>query len=68
MIQTLQTLCPTSVKVLFRNLKFGQDMSLGDCLQMEYRLALRLIDGKNFKEGLITFSLNLVQLFDYDLI
>ncbi|XP_031627285.1 3-hydroxyisobutyryl-CoA hydrolase, mitochondrial-like [Contarinia nasturtii] len=50
-INMLRKLCPTSLKIIFRNLELGKNLSLGECLQMEYRLALRLIAGKNFQEG-----------------
>lgn len=42
---------------MFRNLQLGSNLSLGECLQMEYRLALRLIAGKNFNEGILVFYL-----------
>ncbi len=42
---------PTSLKVTFRQLKEGKDMSFDDCMVMELRLALRFMEGKDFYEG-----------------
>ena len=50
-LQALRKLCPTSVKVTFRNLQLGSEESLEECLQMEYRVIIRMIAGKNFLEG-----------------
>ncbi|XP_055304741.1 3-hydroxyisobutyryl-CoA hydrolase, mitochondrial-like [Sitodiplosis mosellana] len=49
--KTLRQLCPTSVKIMFRNLQLGSNQSFAECLQMEYRVVLRVIAGKNFIEG-----------------
>ena len=56
-LQTLRKLCPTSVKITFRNLQLGLEQSLEECLQMEYRLILRVIAGKNFNEGELIFEI-----------
>ncbi|XP_017141254.1 3-hydroxyisobutyryl-CoA hydrolase, mitochondrial isoform X2 [Drosophila miranda] len=53
--KTLATLCkmsPTSMKVTYRQLELGSQLSLTQCLIMEYRLAVRhLEDRSDFKEG-----------------
>ncbi|XP_034127324.1 3-hydroxyisobutyryl-CoA hydrolase, mitochondrial isoform X2 [Drosophila guanche] len=53
--KTLATLCkmsPTSMKVTYRQLELGSQLSLTQCLIMEYRLAVRhLEDRADFKEG-----------------
>ncbi|XP_064555284.1 3-hydroxyisobutyryl-CoA hydrolase, mitochondrial isoform X2 [Drosophila montana] len=51
----LEILCkvsPTSLKVTFRQLELGAQMSLAQCLIMEYRLAVRHLEPRaDFKEG-----------------
>ncbi|XP_017054900.1 3-hydroxyisobutyryl-CoA hydrolase, mitochondrial isoform X2 [Drosophila ficusphila] len=52
--KTLETLCkvsPTSMKVTFRQLELGSQLSLAQCLIMEYRLAVRHLERSDFKEG-----------------
>ncbi|XP_069119775.1 3-hydroxyisobutyryl-CoA hydrolase, mitochondrial-like isoform X2 [Argopecten irradians] len=50
-LQTLQKMSPTSMKITLRQILEGRNLSLGDCLQMEYRLSQRCIDDKDFYEG-----------------
>ena len=42
---------PTSLKVTLAQLKLGQNLSLMECLKMEYRLVLRHLEKSDFKEG-----------------
>ncbi|XP_017848257.1 3-hydroxyisobutyryl-CoA hydrolase, mitochondrial isoform X1 [Drosophila busckii] len=53
--KTLEILCkvsPTSLKITFRQLELGSQLSLAQCLIMEYRLAVRHLDPRaDFKEG-----------------
>ncbi|KAH8347019.1 hypothetical protein KR059_004112 [Drosophila kikkawai] len=52
--KTIETLCktsPTSLKVTFRQLELGSQLSLAQCLIMEYRLAVRHLERSDFKEG-----------------
>ncbi|XP_032596681.1 3-hydroxyisobutyryl-CoA hydrolase, mitochondrial isoform X2 [Drosophila grimshawi] len=51
----LEILCkvsPTSLKVTYRQLELGSQLSLAQCLIMEYRLAVRHLEPRaDFKEG-----------------
>lgn len=51
MLQVLRSNSPTSLKVTFRQLNLGANMSLGECLQMEYRIAYHFLHGSDFHEG-----------------
>lgn len=42
---------PTSLKIAFRQLRLGRDLSFDDCLTMEYRLSQRVMAGHDFFEG-----------------
>lgn len=42
---------PTSLKVTFRQLELGSQLSLQQCLNMEYRIVLRHLENSDFKEG-----------------
>lgn len=48
---TLRSRSPTSLKLVFRQLHAAQDLSLKQCLAMEYRLAMHVIAGHDFCEG-----------------
>ncbi|CAH1996370.1 unnamed protein product [Acanthoscelides obtectus] len=50
-LKTLNKMSPTSLKVTLRQLELGKNMSLNDCLIMEYRLASNCLDHKDFYEG-----------------
>lgn len=50
-VKLLQKMCPTSLKVTLRELILGSNMSLHDCLQMEYRLAVASLANTEFYEG-----------------
>lgn len=42
---------PTSLKVTFRVLSLGANLSLGECLQMDFRVAVNVIQTHDFHEG-----------------
>ncbi|XP_050305677.1 3-hydroxyisobutyryl-CoA hydrolase, mitochondrial [Anthonomus grandis grandis] len=50
-IQLLNKMSPTSLKVTNKELELGKQMNLFECLQMEYRLAVKCVDGHDFREG-----------------
>lgn len=43
---------PTSMSVAFRQLKEGASLSLADCMRMEYRILVRMLQGHEFLEGI----------------
>ncbi len=43
---------PTSLKVTFRQLREGRDLSFDDCMRLEYRLVRRFMRGHDFYEGI----------------
>lgn len=49
--QVIRSRSPTSLKVVFRQLRAGAKLDLKQCLAMELRLALRLIAAPDFREG-----------------
>jgi len=49
--QTIRAKSPTSVKIVFRQIREGRTLDLTQCLAMEYRLAMRLLAGHDFREG-----------------
>lgn len=50
-LDILDKMSPTSLKITFEQLKRGKSMTLPECLKMEYRIACRVLDGKDFYEG-----------------
>lgn len=50
-LATMRTKSPTTMKVAFRQLREGRNLDLDDCMRMEYRLACRFIEGRDFYEG-----------------
>lgn len=42
---------PTSLKVTLHELNLGANFSLGECLQMEYRLGVHFVEDSDFHEG-----------------
>jgi enoyl-CoA hydratase len=48
---TLRTRSPTSLKLVYRQLQGAHTRSLEDCLALEYRLAMRVIESHDFREG-----------------
>jgi enoyl-CoA hydratase len=49
--QTLRARSPTSVKIVFRQLREAAHLDLRQCLSMEYRLAVRVMRAHDFREG-----------------
>jgi enoyl-CoA hydratase len=49
--QMIRTRSPTSLKLVFRQLREGSRLDLEQCLAMEYRLALRVLQSHDFREG-----------------
>lgn len=50
-LQLLRNVSPTSLKVVFRQFSLGEKMSLGECLQMDYRLYFHFSEDSDFHEG-----------------
>lgn len=51
-VETLHKMSPTSLKITLRQLQEGQNLSLSDCLKMEYRLTQRCMEDNDFYEGI----------------
>lgn len=49
--QTIRAMSPTSVKIVFRQIRDAAQMTLRQCLAMEYRLAARVLREHDFFEG-----------------
>jgi enoyl-CoA hydratase len=49
--QIMRTRSPTSLKLVFRQLHEAEKLSLNQCLAMEFRLALRVLQHHDFREG-----------------
>lgn len=47
----LLTKSPTSLKVTLKQLRLGKNLSLDQCLQMEYRMVMRFLKGHDLFEG-----------------
>jgi len=47
----IRTRSPTSLKLVFRQLRAGARLDLKQCLAMELRLAVRVLKGHDFREG-----------------
>ncbi|MCA0202514.1 MAG: enoyl-CoA hydratase/isomerase family protein [Proteobacteria bacterium] len=47
----LRTKSPTAMKVTFRQIREGANLSFEDCMKMEWRIANRCAVGKDFYEG-----------------
>ncbi|MCR9139194.1 MAG: enoyl-CoA hydratase/isomerase family protein [Alphaproteobacteria bacterium] len=43
---------PTSVAVAFRQIRNGEGRSLAECMRMEYRILVRMLEGPDFYEGI----------------
>lgn len=50
-LASLRKLCPLSMKITLKQVTLGANLTLQECLQMEYRLATRSCEGHNFVEG-----------------
>ncbi len=49
--QVIRTRSPTSLKLVFRQVREAVRLDLRQCLAMEFRLALRVLQGADFREG-----------------
>jgi len=49
--QVIRTRSPTSLKLVFRQLRQARQLDLGQCLAMEFRLAFRVLKTPDFREG-----------------
>ena len=49
--QTIRTRSPTSLKLVFRQLRAARELNLKQCLAMEFRLANRVLASHDFREG-----------------
>jgi enoyl-CoA hydratase len=49
--QTIRMRSPTSLKLVYRQIRAAAHLDLKQCLAMEYRLALRVLPGHDFREG-----------------
>jgi 3-hydroxyisobutyryl-CoA hydrolase len=50
-LETLSKMSPTSLKVVFKQLREGKKLSLDECLKMEYRISQRFMMHHDFFEG-----------------
>lgn len=51
-IKAISRNSPTSVAVAFRQIAMGAAKTLADCMRMEYRILVRMLDGPDFYEGI----------------
>lgn len=49
--ELMHKMSPTSMKITFEQLNRGKKMTLTECLKMEYRIAFRILESKDFYEG-----------------
>ena len=49
--QIIRSRSPTSLKIVFHQLRAAEALDLKQCLAMELRLARRLLPGHDFREG-----------------
>lgn len=50
-LELMHKMSPTSMKITFEQLNRGKKMTLTECLKMEYRIAFRILESKDFYEG-----------------
>lgn len=50
-VEILNRMSPTSLKLTFEQLKRAKTMTLPECLKMEFRLASRVLENTEFREG-----------------
>ena len=50
-IESLEKLCPISIKVVYEQLKRGKSLSLEEVFLMEYRISQNFMNGVDFFEG-----------------
>ncbi|MET3790137.1 enoyl-CoA hydratase/isomerase family protein [Aquamicrobium terrae] len=51
-LATILSRSPTSLKVAWREIRRGADLSMDDCMRMEFRVLNRMLDGHDFYEGI----------------
>lgn len=51
-LSSLRSYSPTSLFLAFRLISLASDLSIDECLRMDYRLAYRLLEGDEFYEGI----------------
>lgn len=51
-LQTIRKRSPTSVKVAFRQVRAGANLSMDACMRMEFRILTRMLAGTDFYEGI----------------
>lgn len=51
-LQTLRKRSPTSIHVAFRQMNEGAGLTMDQCMQMEYRIVNRMLQGHDFYEGI----------------
>eukprot|EP01121_Diplochlamys_sp_Union-15-3_P013770 TRINITY_DN4323_c0_g1_i1.p1 TRINITY_DN4323_c0_g1~~TRINITY_DN4323_c0_g1_i1.p1 ORF type:complete len:265 (-),score=37.26 TRINITY_DN4323_c0_g1_i1:3-737(-) len=50
-LETLSKMSPTSLKVVFSQIKRGSKLNLGECFKMEYRMSQQFMKQNDFREG-----------------
>lgn len=50
-LKLISKMSPTSLKITLRQLQLGKTMTLRECLQMDFRLAVHCVIDSDFKEG-----------------
>ncbi|KAI9260800.1 ClpP/crotonase-like domain-containing protein [Sporodiniella umbellata] len=50
-LKALRSMSPTSLKTALQQIRNGRDLSLAQCLKMEYRLAQKILFSDDFREG-----------------
>jgi len=51
-LEKMSSKCPVSMAVTFRQLAEGRGRSLAECMRMEYRILVRMLQGHDFYEGI----------------
>ena len=51
-LATMRTRSPTSLNVAFREISAGLTLSMDECMQMEFRILNRMLEGSDFYEGI----------------
>jgi enoyl-CoA hydratase/carnithine racemase len=51
-LATLAQRSPTSLNVAFRQISAGRFLSMDDCMRMEFRILVRMLQGHDFYEGI----------------
>lgn len=51
-LATMAAKSPTSLRVAFRQIREGANLSMDDCMRMEFRILNRMLGGQDFYEGI----------------